>query len=260
MQEAQDNAATLRQHMTSTYTNLRIGIAIIGAALPILLWPFGALIGASDLLASMSAYYHTDLRDIFVGALVSVGVFLYLYKGYGTKENWALNLAGVCAIGVAMVATAAPDAPSTTWTRMHGTFAVALFLCIAYVAIFRAADTLSLLEDDQQIQKLRRTYRILGIGLIVSPLLAVILTYTVEPRGRGRTIVFFVEAVAVWIFSAYWLVKSLELRRTGADRLALNAQLQAAPESKNNAQRGRLVRVDDAIDGDAQKHGSESAG
>ena len=50
MKAAEDNAATLREHMRRTYLNVRYGIGIIGAALPLLPW-----IGARRLLASMSA-------------------------------------------------------------------------------------------------------------------------------------------------------------------------------------------------------------
>ena len=238
MQAVEDNAARLREHMTRTYLNLRIGIAVIGAVLPVLLWGGGALAGQKTLLGSMSAYYHTPLRDLFVGALVTIGVFLYLYKGFSRKENRALNLAGAFAVGVAMIATTAPDGVPAAWAKLHQICAVAFFLCIAYVCVFRAADTLSLLDDPKKVSRLRTVYRSLGIGMIVSPLTAVVLAYTLEPQSRGGSIKFFVEAVAVWMFAAYWLVKSRELAQTGAERLALAGRVEAAPAV------GRLVRVD----------------
>jgi hypothetical protein len=244
MQAAEDNAATLREHMTRTYLNLRIGIAVIGAVLPVLLWGGGALTGQKTLLGSMSAYYHTPLRDLFVGALVTIGVFLYLYKGFSTKENRALNLGGAFAVGLAMIATAAPGGVPGVWSKLHDAFGVAFFLCIAYVSVFRAADTLSLLDDPQKVARLRAVYRALGIGMIVSPLTAVVLAYTLEPHSRGRSFVFFVEAVAVWMFAAYWLVKSRELSQNGAERLALAGRVEAPPALKGTEAAGRLVRVD----------------
>jgi len=246
MRAAEDNAATLREHMTRTYINLRIGIAVIGAVLPLLLWGGGALTGQKTLLASMSAYYYTPLRDVFVSALVTIGVFLYLYKGFSTKENWALNLGGAFAVGVAMIATTAPDGVPALWSKLHAAFAVAFFLCIAYVAVFRAKDTLSLLEDPQKIRRLRTIYRALGIGMIVSPLTAVVLAYTLEPHSRGRSLNFFVEAVAIWMFAAYWLTKSRELSQNGAERLALAGKVEAPPAMKGTEAAGQLVRVDAA--------------
>jgi hypothetical protein len=56
----------------------------------------------------MSRYYYalgSDgylMRDWFVGLLFAVGNFLYLYKGFGRAEDWALNIGGVLALGVAM--------------------------------------------------------------------------------------------------------------------------------------------------------------
>ncbi len=58
----------LRRHFESTYLSLRIGIAAIGAALPVALWVGALLLDGSSLQNSMSAYYYTGMRDVFVGA------------------------------------------------------------------------------------------------------------------------------------------------------------------------------------------------
>jgi hypothetical protein len=211
----EDGSAAVQQHMAQTYLNLRIGIAAIGAALPLVLWIGDAVVGGNDLRGSMSAYYHSSFRDIFVGALFGIGAFLYLYKGFGAKENLALNLGGICAIGVAFVATKKPDGIVTFWTRLHGGFAIVLFLCIAYVAIFRSVDTLKLMGTRPLAARLRRTYRSLGVAMAVSPLAAVAFS-----RVAG-SLTFFLEAFAIWAFAAYWFVKSWELGLTDADRTAL---------------------------------------
>ena len=43
------------------------------------------------------------MRIWSVGILFVVAAFLYLYKGFTPFENYALNVAGVCALGVALV-------------------------------------------------------------------------------------------------------------------------------------------------------------
>jgi hypothetical protein len=237
MHAVENDPETLRDHMTQTYTNLRVGIGVISAALPLLLWAGGLLTGIDGLLPSMSHYYYSAMRDIFVGALVFAGVGLYLYKGFSTKENWALNLGGFLAVGVAMFPTA-PGPDSTIVSKVHGVCAVGTFLCIAYVSIFRAKDTLSLLHDDNLIARFRRTYRTLGVGMIISPLIAVALNF------GGRSFTFFVEAAAVEMFAAYWLVKSYELSKTKAEKLALCGEVKAVPEAAT-AGRGRLVRAEE---------------
>jgi hypothetical protein len=138
----------LQAHITASYTTLRIGMAVLAIALPFLLWIAGHFLAALPLQGSMSAYYHAGggaVRDVFVGSLFAIGVFLMLYKGFTDFENWALNLAGGFLLIVAVVPMAwgCGDAcPKFSW---HGTASVVFFLSIAYVCIFRSADTLGLM-------------------------------------------------------------------------------------------------------------------
>lgn len=243
MKAAEDNAATLQEHMTRTYLNLRIGIAVIGAALPLMLWFGDGIAEHRTLLASMSAYYYTAMRDTFVGALVTVGVLLYLYKGFSTQENWVLNAAGVFVVGIAMIATTPPGAEQNVRSTIHNVCALLFFFCIAYVAMFRASDTLSLIPERPRAESYRKIYRLLGIGMAASPVAAVVLSYILQPFSRARSLTFFVEAVAVWTFSAYWLVKSREISETDADLLALAGKIEASPALKQAKAPGRLVRI-----------------
>ena len=108
---------SLQAHVLGTYLDLRFGIAVFGFALPIILAGVGGILGI-PLQGSISAYYHATpaavdcsltatvwpagtLRNEFVGILIAVGAFLYLYKGFSRSENFALNLAGIFAVGVA---------------------------------------------------------------------------------------------------------------------------------------------------------------
>ncbi len=246
MKTVENQAAKLQEHMRGTYFNLRVGIGVIGFTLPWLLW-FGGQIGDHEpLRASMSAYYYSPtMRDTFVGALVAIGLFLYLYKGFSSAENWVLNLAGALAIGVAMVPTSSQPGVNSVSSKFHGTFAVLFFICIAYVCVFRASDTLSLIRDTRKANKLRAIYRLLGIGMVISPLFAVVLTFLLQPATQERSLTFFVEAVAVLIFATYWLTKSQEMKNTNAEYLALEGKLQAW--SKPRAERaapGRLVQIE----------------
>jgi hypothetical protein len=232
----------LQRHMAGTYFALRVGIATIGAALPIVLWLGGLLGEGESLLGSMSAYYYSGMRDVFVGALIAIGVFLYLYKGFSPAENVALNVAGIMAVGVALFPTADTGGPRGTTATLHGVFATVFFVAIAYVALTRASDTLSLVRDTERAESLRRVYRTLGILMIASPVMAVVLSFVLSGGSPWRSIIFFVEAAGVWVFAAYWLAKSLELRETDAEGLAVEGKLaQAAPGRA--AGPGRLVRT-----------------
>jgi len=242
MRPAEHDAARLQRHMAGTYLNLRAGIGIIGAALPVVLLFGGWLLDGDSLRGSMSAYYYSPaMRDTFVGGLISIGVFLYLYKGFSTAENVALNLAGAFAVGVAMFPTG--DA-SAQGSPLHPVFAVLFFLAIGYVCVFRASDTLSLIRNTERARRLQRTYRTLGVVMVLSPLLAIAFSYMLPPAGE-RPLIFFIEAFGVWSFATYWLMKSLELKETGAERLALDGKVQAAvPYEGETAAPGRLVQVE----------------
>jgi hypothetical protein len=237
-------AAELQAHMARTYFSLRVGMGAIGAALPWLLWLGGRLVDHAGLRCSMSAYYYSPaMRDTFVGALVTIGAFLYLYKGFSPQENRALNLGGAFAVGVAMI----PTRPGCmAGVSLHGTLAALFFLCVAYVCIFRAADTLSLVRDARRAARFRTIYRLLGVAMIVLPAAAAALTVLVEPRTPERPLVFFVEAAAVSTFAAYWLVKSREMAITNAEQLAVERKLKVSPKSPavRRPSPGRVVHVE----------------
>ncbi|HVE79872.1 MAG TPA: hypothetical protein VNA89_13485 [Gemmatimonadaceae bacterium] len=246
MRDSPTHAARLQKHIAGTYFSLRVGMGVLAAALPPLLWVGGWLGDGVPLRCSMSAYYYSPaMRDTFVGALVAIGAFLYLYKGFSRRENWALNLAGALAVGIAMVPTSTRCGAPALFT-LHGAFAVLFFLAIAYVSIFRASDTLSLVRDTGRAAGLRAMYRALGVVMVASPVAAVVLDAVLYPGERWRSLVFFVEALAVFTFAAYWLTKSRELSATDAERLALERKLHPTSVSERAADPapGRVVQIE----------------
>lgn len=239
------DADDLQKHISGTYFSLRVGMGVLAVALPLALW-LGGRIGDNEALrCSMSAYYFSPtMRDKFVGLLCAIGLFLYLYKGFSRHENWALNIAGVFAVLIALVPTS-PDCVGGNAIGLHGVFAVLFFIAIAYVSVFRAADTLSLIKDPREAERLRKVYRGLGVLMVVSPLVAVVLASSLHPGSPKRSLIFFVETVAVLTFAAYWLVKSRELNATDAEKLALERQLQPASPPPTGVERppGKLVQI-----------------
>jgi len=95
---------------TKTYLYLRVGLValavFLGASLVIEL-----AFGETDWLGSISAYYYTPVRSVFVGTLCAMGVCLIAIKGRDKpREDLMLNLAGMCAPVVALVPTPLEDA------------------------------------------------------------------------------------------------------------------------------------------------------
>jgi len=207
----------ITKHITLTYVNLRVGMAILAFILPVMLVLWSVFTG-QKLLPSISAYYHTPMRDFFVGLLVAVGACLYLYKGFSDKENNALNCAGIFAVGVAFLPTCIPDVAFMTeqmcnqgsvcvvkW--LHRISALLFFVPVAYVCTFRGKDTVALIDDERIRNKYLKLYRIIGPLMIVLPVLAA-LVFVIKDSDST---IFFVETAAIWSFALFWITKVREL-------------------------------------------------
>ena len=126
----------LQAHFAGTYFTLRLGIVVASLLLPVILYVAGNFRPDPGLLPSISHYYaygNNLTRNWFVGTLCTVGMFLYLYKGYSVTENVVLNVAGVLAIVVALVPCRCGDPQASA--SVHGFAAVTFFLCIAFVCV-----------------------------------------------------------------------------------------------------------------------------
>lgn len=96
--------AELGDSSLKTYRYLRltvVGLALLlAASLIIQIAQTG-----SGLLDSVSAYYYTPVRGIFVGSLIGIGACLIAIKGRPGAEDTMLNAAGMLAPLVALVPT-----------------------------------------------------------------------------------------------------------------------------------------------------------
>jgi hypothetical protein len=223
----------LQTHILATYISLRIGMVAIGALLPIVVYLVGAANGI-DLAGSISAYYweanggDPPSRNWFVGSLFAIAACLYLYKGFRPAENVALNAAAIFAVGVAVFPTPWNCKPACPSYTVHGTSAILLFGCLAYVVWFRARDTLTLLPAESAA-RYRKLYNVIGLVMLLSPLTAFVLNSIV---GARTSYVFFIEAAGIWAFAAYWFVKSRELKESSATTKAVGGGIQIAADGR----------------------------
>lgn len=241
----------LQKHIFWTYLSLRYGLAAIGGALPIVVLGVAWFHGV-ELQGSLSAYYWapgaglSPSRNWFVGGLFAVAACLYLYKGFTTPENIALNLAAIFGVGVAVVPTEWDCEGKCARFTVHGASAVLLFLCLFYVVWCRARDTLNLLSDPAAEARYRMLYRIIGAVMLASPLTA----WLVNVVLGGRWYVLLIEVAGIWAFAAYWMVKSTELSRSKATSRALDGAVEVSPAGKaipvpaSDAPRDRVVAAE----------------
>lgn len=199
----------LREHMIDSYFSLRVGMAIIGVALPIVLLVIAWRLGWAERPTSMSGYYLIEgpARDVFVGGLFAVAALLWVYKGYGKGENLLLNTAAIMAMLVALVPTC-EDCSRLSW---HITFSVTFFICIACVAAFCSENTLAHLRQvaPERATFYKTVYSGTAGGMLIGPALA----YLLAPTEK----VFWAEALGVWMFAAFWIFKTTELRASRID-------------------------------------------
>jgi hypothetical protein len=97
------SAEAARQDARKTHLYLRLGIigAVVLLATSILL----EYAKAGCIQTSVSAYYYTPVRAIFVGSLCAVGLSLIVFKGRTIAEDATLNGAGMLAPVVAVAPT-----------------------------------------------------------------------------------------------------------------------------------------------------------
>jgi hypothetical protein len=243
-----DNTTKLEMHIVKTYSGLRNGIGLLAIALPLILSIWGYVKYGLPPQDSISAYYHAFvptgsppglldvdgngvMRNWFVGILWAIGVFLVLYRGYGRRQNTALNYAGVFLIIVAMFPMGWTCGSTCPKVSTHGVFAILFFLAIGYVCIFRSGDTLPLISNINIRNLYKRWYRIIGLAMWVFPVVVAILEYfKLQPFGT-RT-VFFIEAAGIWTFAAFWLLKSRGINSTKADLAVIQGDLVRGPKKE----------------------------
>lgn len=191
------------------YLSLRKAVGIIGVALPLVLAFGNIILHGLGILHSISQYYYSDLRNVFVGSLCAIGVFLMSTKGYDRRDAIAGVLASVFAIGVALLPTT-PDIGATAEDRiigaLHLTSASLLFLTFAYFCFKLFTRT----SGDPTPRKLirNRVYRISGtIILACIALIALVHIPALETALEPVRPVFWLEAIAVMTFGVAWLTK-----------------------------------------------------
>jgi hypothetical protein len=216
-----------------SYLLLRVAIGFIGVGLPFLLLggDLFFLKGTPRARGSLSAYYYSGMRDVFVGILFATAIFLITYKVVEyTLDNALSMLAGIAAMAVALFPTSRPKGdggltppPLTPLQEalgeravgtVHGVSAVLFILSLAVISFFFG------------VREGRRTQRRNGRRAKMSPtfwrrfhwacasvvVLAVVFVAASKLLGWFEDYSVLVgEAVAVFAFGLSWLMKGLEL-------------------------------------------------
>lgn len=206
-----------------SYVTLRFAIGVLGLALPFLLVLVEPILfdGQPFPRGSLSAYYYSGMRELFVGVLWAIGVFLVLYKL--TEFSWESRLSTVAGFAVVLVALFPTGRPGdgvsltplqdllgeATVERIHFLAAAVFIGSLAPITYFFGREEGQRADrPGRRSGRFWRAYHWTCTGVIgTAAALALFAGITGEP-DKGLLIA---EAVAVWGFAASWLMKGAEL-------------------------------------------------
>ena len=167
--------------------------------------------------SSISGYYYTGMRNLFVGSLCAVAMFLFSCRGFDTRDEIAGYISAGCAVGVAFF----PTTPAFCVTlhqrhigEIHYTFAAGLFLTLAYFCFFLFTLTHEDREPTPEKLKRNKVYRFCGwviVGSIAAIAVTKITGFDFSFHGLGPVFVF--EATSLLAFGGAWLIKGDTLLR-----------------------------------------------
>lgn len=193
---------------TKTYFGLRKAVGLIGILLPFVLMAGNFLYFDGEVvLPSISQYYHSPMRDVFVGGLLSIASFLFFYSGYGKADRIVGIVAGILALGVVFFPTS--QSTNSGGGAMHGVFAISLFVTLALISIFdfprKRPGTPKQITDTLQI--------ICGL-IILCCVIAVCLYYVTRGFAKSEgCFVFIAESIALIAFGVSWFTEGMDLKR-----------------------------------------------
>ena len=222
-----------RDDVVRSYYRIRQTLGWLGLILPVLLIA-GGYASQGTIEPSISDYYHTLMRDAFVGTMTAIGLFLITYPGHSrvagehVSDDVVTTIAGFAAFGLAYlpneVRTNANLLGSVTQQVLghkaaavgHYASAILFLLALAAMCLRKFARTANTSR--------RRIFRACG-WTIVAMTVAVIIASALRLQGpqaarqfvTGSMLILWFEAIAIWAFALAWLVKGrAETALTGA--------------------------------------------
>jgi putative copper export protein len=208
MPEKQEKNTTL----VFSYLTLRKAIGLLGLALPFVLSLGGFAVFGQELQSSISYYYWTGMRDVFVGTLFAIGFFLLSYQGYERADNIAGNMACVFAVGVALFPTMRSDSAAglpRVLSIVHFISAAAFFGTLIYFCLVLFTKTKKRGRPTRQKLMRNRIYR--GCGYLMAACILLTFVFFLVPPVYSALApyspVYWLEAIAIIAFGVSWLVK-----------------------------------------------------
>ncbi|GAA1566511.1 DUF998 domain-containing protein [Dactylosporangium maewongense] len=207
---------------------MRTLIGVMGILLPVtLLLGDGFLFEGGKPRGSLSAYYYSGMRDIFVSCLCVTAFFLIFYKFFERNlENTLSIVAGVTAVGVALFPTGRPGGGTVplsplqeklgeqTVQSVHYVCAATFILCLGVISYFfgRREGARSQHRDGHLARFSPAFWRSFHYACAAGIALAVVyIAVTQVFHTLDAYSLIIGETASVLCFGASWLAKGLEL-------------------------------------------------
>lgn len=218
-----------------SFLRVRQAIGLLGFFLPVALLVWSLTLG-TGLLPTISDYYYSPMREVLVGTLCAIAVFLWSYEGYEPRPGeWLSDLraARVASLGALAVAWAPirPDLPldcrqteppplictasqdafgETVAYALHWVGATAFFGALAaFCLVLFVRGT----AQTQEKAASNRIYRLCGWTIVGCMAAIAVLKITgIEAALSRLGPVFWLESLATFAFATSWMVKGDSLR------------------------------------------------
>ena len=200
-----------------TLLQMRLSIGLVGTLLPWALLAGNAAWGDGPaLLASISNYYDSVMRNVFVGALFALGVFLCSYSGHDCNDRLAGLVAGLSAFGIAVCpfnSCGFAGWSDKTIQTLHLGFAIAYLVTFACYCLFLFTRTDGRRDMTPRKRVRNRWYKACGWTIVACLVLIGIYKKWLETAPGWQWLscwcpVFWLEALAVDAFGVAWIIKS----------------------------------------------------
>jgi hypothetical protein len=186
-----------------SFRALRRSVGLIGMALPFILMLGVFLIFKGPIpLYSISQYYFSGMRDIMVGSLSAIALFLFFYKGYNRWDMWTANIAGISALCTALFPTV-ESGPQNLSAKIHFISAAIFFITLACISLFLFTRK----DSNPTPQKKKRNIIYIICGIMMFGCIIALALFFKYFDSKTSQFVFWTETLALISFGISWLVK-----------------------------------------------------
>jgi hypothetical protein len=221
-----------RRYLRSWLAN-RLAVGLLGLLMPVLLIAGDAFVlsGGPSTRGSLSAYYHSGMRDAFVAILCVIGLFLVTYKiGEGDLDAWMTTLAGLAAVGVAVFPTWTDRGQPLTPLQEQLQENVSAHVHLGAAATFTVLLAVMSLRFARGVKagtaaRFARVHVLCGAVMLLAVAAFAVLQVRGVHEAGDYTILLIVELVCTVAFGISWLLKGVELRRQINDAAAAEGQV-----------------------------------